>query len=246
MLEINDLHVSYGHVEAVAGVDLSVRPGTVSLVLGPNGAGKSTTLNAVAGMVRPTSGSVRIDGADLTGLPAHRVVARGIALVPEGRRVFAPLSIEENLRLGGHTTKASRAREISDRVYEMFPVLHDRRRSAAGLLSGGEQQMLAFGRGLMSDPAYVLLDEPSMGLAPAMVDVVIEKVAVMAEAGIGVLMVEQNTEAGLEIASEVTVMSRGSVVFRGPSERVRSDPSVLRAFLGDAALSGPDSSAPVA
>jgi branched-chain amino acid transport system ATP-binding protein len=236
MLEIADLHVRYGHVEAVVGVDLVVRPGAVTLVLGPNGAGKSTTLNAVAGIVPPVGGAVRVDGRDLTGRPAHRVVAEGIALVPEGRRVFGPMSVEENLRLGGHTTPASRAREITERVYDMFPVLHERRRGAAGLLSGGEQQMLAFGRAMMSDPAYVLLDEPSMGLAPAMVDVVVEKVALMAEAGIGVLMVEQNTEAGLEIAADVMVMSRGVLTFRGDSAAVRDDASVLRAFLGDASL----------
>jgi branched-chain amino acid transport system ATP-binding protein len=236
MLEITDLHVSYGNVEAVAGVNLVVRPGAVSLVLGPNGAGKSTTLNAVAGVVASTSGTVRLDGRDLTGRPAHRIVGEGVALVPEGRRVFAPMSVEENLRLGGHTTPTSRAREIITRIYDMFPVLHERRRGAAGFLSGGEQQMLAFGRALMSDPAYVLLDEPSMGLAPAMVDLVVEKVELMAESGIGVLMVEQNTEAGLEIAAEVTVMSRGVLTFSGDSASVRADASVLRAFLGDASL----------
>lgn len=236
MLEITDLHVRYGHVEAVAGVDLAVRPGAVTLVLGPNGAGKSTTLNAVAGTVAPAAGTIRLDGRDLAGKPAHRVVAEGVALVPEGRRVFAPMSVEENLRLGGHTTPPARAKEIAERVYDMFPVLHERRRGAAGLLSGGEQQMLAFGRALMSDPAYVLLDEPSMGLAPTMVDVVVEKVALMAETGLGVLMVEQNTEAGLEIAGDVMVMSRGVLTFRGDSAALREDASVLRAFLGDASL----------
>lgn len=236
MLQISDLHVSYGHVEAVAGIDLEVRPGRVSLVLGPNGAGKSTTLNAVAGVVRPARGSIRVGEVDTTGFPAHRVVGAGVALVPEGRRVFAPMTVEENLRLGAHTTAPARAREVLERIWEMFPVLHERRRGAAGLLSGGEQQMLAFGRALMSDPTFVLLDEPSMGLAPAMVDVVVEKVALMAESGIGVLMVEQNAEAGLGIASDVTVVNRGQVAFRGTSAEVRSDASVLRAFLGESAL----------
>ncbi|GAB3071086.1 ABC transporter ATP-binding protein [Nocardioides zeae] len=236
MLQISDLHVSYGHVEAVAGIDLEVRPGQVSLVLGPNGAGKSTTLNAVAGVVRPARGSVRVGDLDTTGLPAHRVVGAGVALVPEGRRVFAPMTVEENLRLGGHTTAPGRAREVLERIWEIFPVLHERRRGAAGLLSGGEQQMLAFGRALVSDPAFVLLDEPSMGLAPAMVDVVVEKVGLMAESGIGVLMVEQNAEAGLGIASDVTVVNRGQVAFRGTSAEVRADASVLRAFLGESAL----------
>jgi branched-chain amino acid transport system ATP-binding protein len=236
MLELADVHVRYGHVEAVSGVDLKVEPGTVSLVLGPNGAGKSTTLKAVAGLVPLSSGSIGLDGEPLSGLPPHRVVRRGVALVPEGRRVFAPLTIEENLRLGGYTAPRAEVRETLARVYEMFPILNDRRASAAGLLSGGEQQMLAFGRALMSEPKIVLLDEPSMGLAPTVVDTIIEKIVLMAASGIGILMVEQNTEAGLDIASEVRVMNRGQVVFAGPAEQVRTDASVLHAFLGDAAL----------
>jgi branched-chain amino acid transport system ATP-binding protein len=236
MLELADVHVRYGHVEAVSGVELKVEPGTVSLVLGPNGAGKSTTLKAVAGLVSLSSGSIGLDGAPLSGLPPHRVVRRGVALVPEGRRVFAPLTIEENLRLGGYTAPRAKVGETLARVYEMFPILNDRRASAAGLLSGGEQQMLAFGRALMSEPKIVLLDEPSMGLAPTVVDTIIEKIVLMAESGIGILMVEQNTEAGLDIASEVRVMNRGQVVFAGPAEQVRTDASVLHAFLGDAAL----------
>ncbi|WP_426245880.1 ABC transporter ATP-binding protein [Nocardioides sp. LHG3406-4] len=236
MLELAEVHVRYGHVEAVRGVDLQVRPGTVSLMLGPNGAGKSTMLNAVAGLVPLASGSITFEGERLSGLPPHRVVRRGVVLVPEGRRVFAPLTIEENLRLGGHTAPRAKVRETLAKVYEMFPILADRRSSSAGLLSGGEQQMLAFGRALMSEPKIVLLDEPSMGLAPAVVDTIIEKVSLMAESGIGILMVEQNTEAGLDIASEVKVMNRGGVVFAGPAGQVRTDASVLHAFLGDAAL----------
>lgn len=236
MLEVVDLHVRYGLVEAVSGLDLTVSPGEVSLVLGPNGAGKSTTLNTIAGLVTPASGNVTLKGEQLSGIPPHRVLRRGVALVPEGRRVFSPLSIEENLRLGGHIAPRSALRPALERVYDMFPILGERRASAAGLLSGGEQQMLAFGRALMSDPRIVLLDEPSMGLAPTVVDTIIEKVALMAESGIGVLMVEQNTEAGLEIASDVRVVNRGRVVFRGAADQVRSDASVLHAFLGDAAL----------
>ena len=236
MLEVADLHVRYGVVEAVSGIDLSVKPGEVSLVLGPNGAGKSTTLNAVAGLVPPASGDISVDGRSIASLPPHQVLRRGVALVPEGRRVFSPLTIEENLRLGGHTRPRGDVRESLVRVYDMFPILGDRRESAAGLLSGGEQQMLAFGRALMSEPRIVLLDEPSMGLAPTVVDTIIEKVVLMAEQGIGVLMVEQNAEAGLDIASEVRVVNRGAVVFQGPAAQVRSDASVLHAFLGDAAL----------
>lgn len=236
MLEIDDLHVNYGNVEAVRGIGLSLLPGKVTLVLGPNGAGKSTTLGAVAGTVTPTSGTVSLDGEDLTGRSPHRVIRSGIALVPEGRRVFGPLSIEENLRLGGYTSSKEVVRRTMSRVYDMFPILHERRRSAAGLLSGGEQQMLAFGRAMMSEPTYMMLDEPSMGLAPAVVDVIVEKVGQLAADGIGILMVEQNTEAGLEIADEVKVVARGSVVFSGKADEVAANASVLRAFLGDSAI----------
>jgi branched-chain amino acid transport system ATP-binding protein len=236
MLEINDLHVSYAHVEAVRGVSVTVRPGRVTLVLGPNGAGKTTTLKAIAGVHPPKSGTVTLEGTDITGLAPHAIVRRGIALVPEGRRVFAPLTIAENLRLGGYTASKAQFEETRARVEEMFPILHDRSQAAAGLLSGGEQQMLAFGRALMSQPKFMLLDEPSMGLAPVVVDTVLEKVRAMADAGIGILMVEQNAEAGLDVADEVVAVTRGEVVYSGAAKEARSHASVLRAFLGEAAL----------
>ena len=185
MLEINDLHVNYAHVEAVRGVSLSVQPGKITLVLGPNGAGKTTTLKAIAGIEPPVSGTVTLDGADITGLAPHAIVRRGVALVPEGRRVFGPLTVAENLRLGGYTASKSQFDETLARVYEMFPILRERSEGAAGLLSGGEQQMLAFGRALMSQPKVMLMDEPSMGLAPVVVDTVLEKVRAMADGGIG-------------------------------------------------------------
>jgi branched-chain amino acid transport system ATP-binding protein len=236
MLEINDLHVSYAHVEAVRGVSVTVRPGKVTLVLGPNGAGKTTTIKAIAGIHPPDSGTVTLDGSDITGLAPHAIVRRGIALVPEGRRVFAPLTIAENLRLGGYTASKAQFEETHTRVEEMFPILHERSQAAAGLLSGGEQQMLAFGRALMSQPKFMLLDEPSMGLAPVVVDTVLEKVRAMADAGIGILMVEQNAEAGLDVADEVVAVTRGEVVYSGAAKEARSHASVLRAFLGEAAL----------
>jgi branched-chain amino acid transport system ATP-binding protein len=236
MLEINDLHVSYAHVEAVRGVSVTVRPGKVTLVLGPNGAGKTTTIKAIAGVHPPDSGTVTLDGTDITGLAPHAIVRRGIALVPEGRRVFAPLTIAENLRLGGYTASKAQFEETHARVEEMFPILHERSQAAAGLLSGGEQQMLAFGRALMSQPKFMLLDEPSMGLAPVVVDTVLEKVRAMADAGIGILMVEQNAEAGLDVADEVVAVTRGEVVYSGAAKEARSHASVLRAFLGEAAL----------
>jgi branched-chain amino acid transport system ATP-binding protein len=238
MLRIDDLHVNYGAIEAVRGVALEVLPGKVTLVLGANGAGKTTTLKAVAGLQPPHRGTVVLDGTDITGMSAHKVVARGIALVPEGRRVFAPLSVAENLRLGGYTAGRAEYDETLSRVYEMFPILHERRDGAAGLLSGGEQQMLAFGRALMSQPKVMLLDEPSMGLAPVVVDTILESVRAMSEAGIGILMVEQNAEAGLDVADEVVALARGEVVYSGVAGDARNHASVLRAFLGDAALAG--------
>lgn len=236
MLEIKDLHVSYGMVEAVRGVSLGVEPGKVTLVLGANGAGKSSTLKAIAGLEPVTSGTVTLDGDDITGRAPHKIVRGGIALVPEGRRVFAPLTVAENLRLGGYTASKPEFEQTLERVYSMFPILSDRSTGAAGLLSGGEQQMLAFGRALMSQPKIMLMDEPSMGLAPVVVDSIMLKVKEMVESGIGILMVEQNADAGMEFADEVVAIARGEVVYSGPASDARNNASVLRAFLGEAAL----------
>lgn len=238
MLEISDLHVRYGTAEAVRGVSLSAVPGRVTLVLGANGAGKTSTLHAVAGLVPVHGGRVMLGGADITGRAPHKVVRDGMALVPEGRRIFAPLTVEENLVLGGYTATPERSRQMLEQVYAMFPILKDRRGGAAGLLSGGEQQMLAFGRALMSSPAVIMLDEPSMGLAPTMVDSVLGAVRDIANSGIAVLLVEQNAEVGLEVADTVVAMTRGEVVFTGPVAQARSNSSVLLAFLGEAALVG--------
>jgi branched-chain amino acid transport system ATP-binding protein len=238
MLDIQDLHVNYGKVPAVRGISVSAAPGRVTLMLGANGAGKTTTLRAVAGLHRPESGEVLLDGTRITGLPAHRVVRKGVVLVPEGRRVFAPLSVLENLRLGAYAAQRNRWSAELERVFEMFPILAQRRSGAAGLLSGGEQQMLAFGRALMSQPKMMLLDEPSMGLAPAVVEAVAANVRTMADSGIGILMVEQNAEVGLEVADDVVVVARGEVVFSGQASAARSHASVLLAFLGEAALAG--------
>jgi branched-chain amino acid transport system ATP-binding protein len=236
MLEIDNLHVHYGQVEAVRGVSVSVQPGKVTLVLGANGAGKSSTLKAVAGIETPVEGKVTLAGEDITGLPPHRIVRKGMALVPEGRRVFSPLTVSENLRLGGYTAAKAGFDETLDRIYQMFPILSDRRNGAAGLLSGGEQQMLAFGRALMSQPKVMLLDEPSMGLAPVVVDSILANVRQMADSGIGILMVEQNAEAGLDVADQVVAIARGEVVYAGEAKDARNNASVLRAFLGEAAL----------
>jgi branched-chain amino acid transport system ATP-binding protein len=236
MLEIRDLHVSYGKVAAVRGMAMTAESGKVTLVLGANGAGKTTTLRSAVGLHKPDSGTVVLDGADITGRPPHKIVKRGMVLVPEGRRIFAPLTVLENLWMGGYTTDRGEAQRTMEEVFTMFPVLAERRSGIAGLLSGGEQQMLAFGRALMAKPKVMLLDEPSMGLAPTMVETVLGSVQDMAKSGIGVLMVEQNAEAGLEVADGVVVVARGEVVFSGTSAEARSNSSVLRAFLGEAAL----------
>jgi branched-chain amino acid transport system ATP-binding protein len=236
VLQIDDLHVRYATAEAVRGVSVSATPGRITLVLGANGAGKSSTLRAAAGLVKPYAGRVTLEGRDVTGLAPHKIVRNGMVLVPEGRRVFAPLTVEENLVLGGYTATREKSAEVLAQVYGMFPILEQRRAGAAGLLSGGEQQMLAFGRALMSSPRVIMLDEPSMGLAPTMVESVLGAVRGMADAGIAVLLVEQNAEMGLEIADEVVAMARGEVVFSGPAAQARSNTSVLLAFLGEAAL----------
>ena len=236
MLEVKDLHVSYGPVHAVHGVSFAAREGEITVVLGANGAGKSTSLRAVAGFHKPDSGAVELDGRSSFGLPAHKVVRRGMALVPEGRKIFAPLTVEENLRVGGYTTSRSKSDKTMQQVYETFPILHDRRHSQAGLLSGGEQQMLAFGRGLMSQPRLMLLDEPSMGLAPTMVETVMASVKLMAEGGLGVVMVEQNADAGLALADTVVVVTRGETVWTGTAAEARDSKTILHAMLGEAAL----------
>jgi branched-chain amino acid transport system ATP-binding protein len=236
MLEINDLHVSYGKVNAVRGISVTTEPGRVTLVLGANGAGKTTTLRTICGLLRPVSGAITLDGEDIVARRPHEIVARGLVLVPEGRKVFAPLTVEENLRLGGHLASKADLAETLEKMFEMFPILKDRRRGQAGLLSGGEQQMLAFSRAMMSQPSVMLMDEPSMGLAPAVIETVMDKVRQIADSGLSILMVEQNAEVGLEIADDVVVVARGEVVFSGSVESARSNMSVMLAFLGESAL----------
>jgi len=236
VLEISDLHVNYGKVSAVAGVSATATPGRVTLVLGANGAGKTTTLRATMGLVPVASGQVTLGGTDITGRATHRVVRAGMALVPEGRRMFAPLSVDDNLTLGGYAVPRAEAEEARETVLEMFPILRERRREPAGLLSGGEQQMLAFGRALMSSPKVMLLDEPSMGLAPTMVEQVLGSVRRIADSGVALLVVEQNADVALDIADDVVAVARGEVVFTGTATEARSNASVVHAFLGESAL----------
>lgn len=238
LLEVEDLHIHYGGVTAVEGVSVAVDPGEIRAVLGANGAGKTSTLRAVAGQVRQSAGAIRWGGTDIGRWPAFKIARAGLVLVPEGRRVFSRLSVLDNLQLGGFVNRSKAVRdEALEQVYAMFPVLRERRRQAAGLLSGGEQQMLAFGRAMMARPKVIMLDEPSMGLAPIMVDVVMESIARICATGVGVLMVEQNAMAALRIAQQAVVLERGRIVLTGSAEEIRAHPDVVRAFLGDRAAS---------
>jgi branched-chain amino acid transport system ATP-binding protein len=232
-LVVEDLHVRYGHVTAVEGVSLLVEEGAVVAVLGANGAGKTSTLRAISGSLRGSaSGRVALAGRSILRKRPHQLVQQGMVLVPEGRQVVAPLTVEENLQLGGYRQKPARVRELLAECYELFPVLRERRDGIAGLLSGGEQQMLAFGRALMADPKVILMDEPSMGLSPAMVDRVMGAVADINARGASILLVEQNATAALRVASFAYVLERGRIVRSGPAAEVAGDPVVAQAFLG--------------
>ena len=236
MLEVNDLHVSYGSVNAVRGVSMSASAGRITLVLGSNGAGKTTSLSAIHGLLKARSGSIKLNGKEILGQSANRQVRQGIVMVPEGRRIFSSLTVEENLRMGAYTVNRSDAQRTIAGIYEKFPILLERKAMPGGLLSGGEQQMLAFGRAMMSQPKVVLLDEPSMGLAPGMVDRVMSRVREIADTGIAVLMVEQNADAALSVADDVVLVQRGEVVWTGTAEEAQTDTALVHAFLGEAAL----------
>ena len=230
MLSVSGLCASYGAINAVTDLSLEVGEGRLVCVLGANGAGKSTTLRAISGLHRPVVGSVRLGGAEIGTLPAHRVVRAGLAHVPEGRMVVAPLTVEENLRLSRYAGRGDEA-EMMARVYALFPRLAERRRQVSGLLSGGEQQMLAIGRAMMTQPRVLLLDEPSMGLAPAIIDQVFRAIVTLHKQGQSILLVEQNAEITLEICDYAYVMRRGSLVAQGTGAELRADASLLEAYL---------------
>ena len=236
LLEVRDLHVGYGQVEAVRGVSLAVEEGRIVTLIGPNGAGKTSLLSALAGLVRPKGGKVLLGGRDVTGLPAHATVAAGISLVPEGRAILGRMTIEENLRLAGELRR-SRAEVAAamEEQYRRFPILGERSASLAGTLSGGQQQMLAFARALVARPRILLLDEPSMGLSPLLVQQVFEIVRAVHREGATILLVEQNARLALSIADRAYVLERGRVVLEGPSEELAEDPRVRAAYLGGSA-----------
>jgi branched-chain amino acid transport system ATP-binding protein len=233
LLEVRNLSVRYGDLVGIADVSLSVRQGEVVALLGSNGAGKTTTLNAIAGLVPPAAGAILWRGEPIGGLPPHAVVGRGIALSPEGWRLFVGQSVEQNLRLGA-TPLADRKRipQLLDRVFALFPRLKERRRQSAGTLSGGERQMLALGRALMSDPVLLLLDEPSLGLAPAVVESLYETLGTLRRDGLTLLLAEQSVELALEIADRGYVIQTGRTVLQGPAAELAVNEEVRRAYLG--------------
>ena len=237
MLEIQDLEAGYGDARAVAGVTLTVAPGEIVALLGPNGAGKSTLLKTVAGLVRPRAGTIRWEGEDLARVGAHLVVERGLVLVPEGRRLFAGMTVEENLELGAFAERARAGRDASlERVFALFPVLKERRRQIVSALSGGQQQMVAVGRALMTNPRLLMLDEPSLGIAPRLVDAILASLVAINRGGVGIFLVEQNVHAALGLAHRGYVLEGGRIVGQGTGPELLRDDHVRRAYLGPLAV----------
>ncbi|KKW68161.1 ABC transporter ATP-binding protein [Lampropedia cohaerens] len=234
LLALGQVDVAYGGIRAVRQLDLHVDKGELVCLIGANGAGKSTTLRAICGLVPVAGGSIRYRGEPLAGQPVHTLVRKGLVMVPEGRGIFAQLTIEENLLMGAYTRedKAVVLRD-TERVYTMFPRLAERRRQTAGTLSGGEQQMLAMGRAILSRPELLLLDEPTMGLAPIMVEKIFEVVRSIAAEGVTILLIEQNAKLALELSQRGYVMESGEVILQGPSRQLLHDPKVRAAYLGE-------------
>jgi branched-chain amino acid transport system ATP-binding protein len=234
LLEVSGLRVSYGGINAVKGIDISVKGGEMVALIGANGAGKTTTLKALTGLLHPTAGGVRYNGADVVNVPAYQRVKMGIALVPEGRGIFPRLTVEENLDMGAYCRDdAAAIRTDRDRVYALFPRLAERRRQTGGTLSGGEQQMLAIGRAMMSRPRLLLLDEPSMGLAPMMVQKIFETIRAIATDGVTILLVEQNAKLALEICQRGYVMESGEITLHDNTRALLANPRVRSAYLGE-------------
>jgi branched-chain amino acid transport system ATP-binding protein len=236
LLALERLAVAYGGIQAVKGIDLDVRDGELVCLIGANGAGKTTTLKGICGLLPVKSGTIRYAGDDITGVPSYRLVRRGLAMVPEGRGMFGALTIEENLAMGAYArTDRAAVRADAERVFALFPRLKERRRQTAGTLSGGEQQMLAMARALMSRPRLLLLDEPSMGLAPLMVQKVFETIIAVAKEGVTMLLIEQNARLALEVSDRGYVMESGEITLEGPAPALLHDPKVRAAYLGEAA-----------
>ncbi|WP_407564251.1 ABC transporter ATP-binding protein [Streptomyces sp. 184] len=234
LLQVEDLKVAYGKIEAVKGISFSVQSGEVVTLIGTNGAGKTTTLRTLSGLLKPSGGKIFFDGRPLNGVGAHKIVAMGLAHSPEGRRLFPRLTITENLQLGAFLRKDTAGIEQDIKMcYDLFPILGERRKQAAGTLSGGEQQMLAMGRALMSRPKLLMLDEPSMGLSPIMMQKIMETIRELKSQGTTILLVEQNAQAALSIADHGHVMEVGKIVLSGTGEELLHDESVRKAYLGE-------------
>jgi branched-chain amino acid transport system ATP-binding protein len=233
MLELENLHVSYGEIPALKGISLEVRPGEIVALLGNNGAGKTTTLRAISGLLTPRDGDVRFEGQSLRGMSAHAIVRKGIAHVPEGRRVFNRLTVRENLEMGAYARSDSSVARDIDRVFGLFPRLQERRTQVSGTLSGGEQQMLAIGRAMMASPRMLLLDEPSMGLSPVLVEQIFDTVRDINREGTTILLVEQNAAMALEIAGRAYVLETGTVALSGEAAELARNPDVRKAYLGE-------------
>jgi branched-chain amino acid transport system ATP-binding protein len=234
MLRLDNVSAGYGAVSALRNVDITVEAGEVVALIGSNGAGKSTTLRTVSGLVRPTAGFIEFQGETITNLSPEQIVARGIVHVPEGRRVFPRLSVHQNLTVGAYSPRAhGKEKATRERVFELFPRLYERRRQLAGSLSGGEQQMLAFGRAMMAQPVLLMLDEPSLGLAPIIVEEIARAIDYFRESGVTILLVEQNAELALTLATRGYVIETGSIVLTDSSERLLENPKVWASYLGE-------------
>lgn len=233
LLEVDDLHAHYGAIHALKGVSFTVGEEEIVTLIGGNGAGKSTTLNAISGLVRPSEGRVTLRGADLAAVPPHEVVGLGVVQVPEGRRTFVRLTVEENLRMGGFTVSEPDVLAGIERAYAIFPRLKERRRQVAGTLSGGEQQMLAIGRGLMAKPSLLLLDEPSMGLAPNLVELIFQTISEIHDQGTAILLVEQNAHMALEIADRGYILQTGQIILTDNAQNLAANEQVRQAYLGE-------------
>jgi branched-chain amino acid transport system ATP-binding protein len=232
LLEVEDIHTYYGNIEALKGVSLNVEEGEIVTLIGSNGAGKSTTLRSISGLTAPREGSIRLDGADIVGTPPQEIVRAGVALSPEGRHCFQRMTVRENLDMGAYLRRDDRVSDDLERIYDLFPRLKEREKQKAGTMSGGEQQMLAMGRALMAEPRLLLLDEPSMGIAPILVERIYETIAEINRQGMTILLVEQNANFALEVSARGYVLATGKVVLSNSASALRDDPEVQKAYLG--------------
>lgn len=233
LLEVRNLHVHYGKVEAVKGVSLALKKGGIITLIGANGAGKSSILKAISGVVKPSRGEIHYDGKRIDGRSANRIVGAGIVNVPEGRRLFKLMSVRENLRLGAYLGRdRAQIRQDMEEVFERFPILREKQNQAAGKLSGGQQQMVAIGRALMARPKVLLMDEPSLGLSPKMIDEIAELVTELRNSGLSIVLVEQNANLALQLSDFGYVLETGAIALEGPADQLLRDPEVARAYLG--------------